>query len=105
MVQKAVFPAFNVKCFYNDTVFIADLYTSKANSYPMSNNDSSTGSDGGAFADWRFAMDATQHIGGGVDVPACYNLVSGQPADRITSGYSVMPPENFCSCAYKNYDP
>lgn len=86
---------------------MADLYTSKANSYPPmsnSNNDnSSTG--GGAFADWRFAMDATQHIGGGVDVPACYSLVNGQPADRITSGYTVMPSQNFCSCAYKNYDP
>lgn len=109
MVQKAVFPTFNVKCFYNDTVFIADLYTSKANSYPTSktnnNDNSSTGAPGGAFADWRFAMDAKQYIGGGVDVPACYSLVNGQPADHITSGYSVMPPENFCSCAYKNYDP
>lgn len=50
-------------------------------------------------------MDATQHIGGGVDVPACYTLNNGQPQDRVTSGYAVMPPEDFCSCAYKNYDP
>ena len=50
-------------------------------------------------------MDATLHIGGGVDVPACYAMNNGQPGGRVTSGYSVMPPEDFCSCAYKNYDP
>ena len=60
---------------------------------------------GGAFANWNFAVDATQDIGGGVDVPACYNLVNGQPRSRVTEGYDVMPAADFCSCAYKNYDP
>ena len=114
MVQKAVFPSFNVKCFYNDTVFMADLYTSKPKSYPNNSTGASAATTssvaaaaptGGAFADWGYAIDATQHIGGGVDVPACYTLENGQPGDRVTSGYSAMPPEDFCSCAYKNYDP
>ena len=60
---------------------------------------------GGAFANWNYAVDATQSIGGGVDVPACYNLVNGQPGSRVTTGYNVMPAADFCSCAYKNYDP
>ena len=62
---------------------------------------------GGDFADWKFAVDATLSIGGGEDVPACYNYNAnnGQLGSRITIGYSVMPAANFCSCAYKNYDP
>ena len=119
-VQKAVYPSFNVRCYYNDTLFTADLYTSKPNSYP--NNSTSAGATssaagaaatdgaagapaGGAFADWNYAVDATQSIGGGVDVPACYSLNNGQPGDRVTSGYTMMPAADFCSCAYKNYDP
>ena len=50
-------------------------------------------------------MDATQSIGGGVDVPACYTLNDREPGDRVTSGYNVMPAADFCTCAYKNYDP
>ena len=109
-VQKAVFPTFNVRCDYNDTQFTADLYTSKPKSYPSNSTSNATSSAagtpaGGAFADWNYAVDATQDIGGGVDVPACYDLVNGLPGDRVTSGYSVMPAADFCSCAYKNYDP
>ena len=119
-VQKSVFPSFNVECFYNDTLFMADLYTSKAKSYPPSAASSSSSSPSSTasattsasatpsatpFANWRFAVDATLHIGGGVDVPVCYAMNNGQPGARVTSGYSVMPSEDFCSCAYKNYDP
>ena len=100
---------------------MADLYTSKAKSYPPSASSSpspsslsstasaTTGASATPlatpFADWKFAVDATLHIGGGVDVPACYAMNDGQPGARVTSGYSVMPPEDFCSCVYKNYDP
>lgn len=112
-VIKAVFPSFSVRCDYNNTQFTADLYTGKPKSYPSNTtsaaSSSATGAAGapagGAFAEWDYAVDATQDIGGGVDVPACYNLVNGQPADRVTSGYTVMPAADFCSCAYKNYDP
>lgn len=115
-VQKAVYPAFNVKCDYNDTLFTADLYTNKPKSYPSNSTSasatssaasatSSAAATSGAFANWNYAVDATQAIGGGVDVPACYSLNNGQPGDRVTSGYDVMPAADFCSCAYKNYDP
>lgn len=57
------------------------------------------------FADWNFAVDATQSIGGGEDVPACYNTDNGILGSRVTSGYTVEPAADFCSCAYKNYDP
>ncbi|KAF6226514.1 hypothetical protein HO133_009380 [Letharia lupina] len=103
-VEKSVFPSFNVKCDYNDTLFTADLYTSKPKSYPSNSTgatSSAAGAAGGAFANWNYAVDATQSIGGGVDVPACYE----SNGDRVTSGYDVMPAADFCSCAYKNYDP
>lgn len=121
-VQKAVFPSFSVKCYYNDTHFTANMYTKKPKSYPQnfantSNKASATGAAatsgggaagapaGGAFANWNFAVDATQSIGGGVDVPVCYNMNNGQVGSRVTSGYTVQPAQDFCSCAYKNYDP
>ena len=119
-VQKVVFPSFSVKCFYNTTQFTADLYTRKAKSYPSNSTSASAttstsgaaetnGAPGapadGSFANWGFAVDATQSIGGGVDVPECYNLYNGQTGSRVTSGYSAEPAGDFCSCAYKNYNP
>jgi len=119
-VQKVVFPLFNVRCFYNTTQFTADLYTKKAKSYPSNSTSASAKSlpagaaepsgaagapAGGAFVDWNFAVDATQSIGGGEDVPECYNMNNGQTGSRVTSGYTVEPAGDFCSCAYKNYDP
>ena len=118
-VQKVVFPSFNVKCFYNDTQFSADMYTKKPKSYPPDSASPtssaieavSTTAVGpnpagtSAFSNWNFAVDATQSIGGGIDVPACYDWVDGQVGSRLTSGYTVQPAEDFCSCAYKNYDP
>lgn len=119
-VAKAVFPSFNVKCDYNDTQFTANLYTNKPKSYPGNSTSATPTSSaagaaatggaagapaGGAFANWNFAVDAEQSIGGGVDVPACYSLVDEEPGNRVTAGYDVMPAADFCSCAYKNYDP
>lgn len=120
-VRKNGFPSFNVKCFFNDTQFTANMYTKKPKSYPSNSASPSpsssavgavatgTGSagapSGGDFANWNFAVEARQSIGGGVDVPACYKWINGQVGSRITSGYTVEPAENFCSCAYKNYDP
>lgn len=119
--QRSVFPTGGVQCFYNNTQFTASMYTKKPKSYPSNSTSGSTTSSaapaaatgdgpagapaGGSFVNWNFAVDALQSIGGGVDVPACYNTNNGQTGSRITSGYTAQPAENFCSCAYKNYDP
>ena len=98
---------------------MADLYTNKPKSYPGNTTASASATSsaaaaaatgappaaGGAFADWNFAMDARQYISGGVDVPACYQYNNGQLGNRVTSGYTMMAAADFCSCAYKNYDP
>ena len=104
-------PSLNVICFFNDTQFTANMYTKKPKSYPSNSAIPSatavtTGtSAGGAFANWNFAVDVTASIGGGVDVPACYNFVNSQVGERIATGYTAQPAGDFCSCAYKNYDP
>ena len=38
-------------------------------------------------------------------MPACYNTDNGIVGSRVTDGYTVEPAVDFCSCAYKNYDP
>lgn len=121
IVRKSVFPTFSVRCDYNDTRFTADLYTSMPKSYPSNSSSSASATSsaatamatdgaagapaGGRFAEWKYAVDATQSVGGGVDVPACYTWQNGQVGSRVTTGYDAMPAADFCSCAYKNYDP
>ena len=115
-VQKVVFPTLSVKCYYNSTQFTADLYTKRQKSYPPSSAGGSatssattptaTGSGtGDTFVNWNFAVDATQSVEGGVDVPDCYNTNNGQVISKVTTGYTPKPAEDFCSCVYKNYDP
>ena len=104
-------------------MFSGDMYTKKPRSYPAGapqgssttssaaatpsstatasgDNDSSNSP---AFADWEFAVDATQSIGGGVDVPECFSWNNGVDGQRVTQGYTSQPMGSFCSCAYANY--
>ena len=114
-VQKIVYPtkSFTIKCFYNDTQFSANLYTKKLRTLPLNNAPSPSSSAAAAtatgtsasYADWKFATDATQSIGGGVDVPDCYRYSNGQTGEKITQGYQEQASTEFCSCAYKNFDP
>lgn len=115
-VPKVVYPSANIKCYYNETTFSGDLYTKKSKTYPAGSSSSSTTSSAATasstavgssnqplFADWGFAVDATQSIGGGVDVPECYTWNNGVDGDRVTTGYTSEPVGSFCSCAYANF--
>ena len=114
IVPKTVFPAssFSIQCFYNETQFSANLYTKKpktappvpaASSSAMANVAASSSTD---FAEWKFAVEATQSIGGGVDVPDCYRYDNnGKPVGKVTEGYAERAEGQFCSCAYKNDNP
>lgn len=117
-VPKTVYPSSNIKCYYNGTTFSGALYTNKPKTYPSdaasssstapaaSATSSTTASGGGPsqpFADWNFAVDAAQSIGGGVDVPECYAWNNGIDGARVTNGYTSEPMGSFCSCAYTNY--
>jgi len=92
------------------------MYTKKVKSYPpgaaaasaTSSNAPAAASGtslSSAFANWDYAVDATQSIGGGEDVPACYEYDNGIVGARVTDGYEPKPAQDFCACAYKNYDP
>ena len=120
-VPKSVFPTPNIKCYYNETTFSGDIYTKKPKTYPSggvaasssistapaatatSSTAASSGGSSQSYADWGFAVDAAQSIGGGVDVPECYNWANGVDGDRVTNGYTSEPVGSFCSCAYANY--
>lgn len=105
-------------CFYNTTIFKADLYTRLAKSYPPSpagTNSNSTAAtstgrgDGNSatagFDPWPYAVRIEETIAGGADVPACYKTVNGNIGDRTTNGLGAKPPDDVCSCLYKNWDP
>ena len=115
-VPKISYPSPNIKCYYNQTTFSGDLYTKKPKAYPSGAAASSstsaapsaaatnTNSDQDAqYADWGFAVDAAQSMGGGVDVPDCYNWNNGVDGSRVMAGYEIQPMSSFCSCAYANY--
>ncbi|MCJ1409114.1 hypothetical protein MMC19_003192 [Ptychographa xylographoides] len=100
-------------CQYNNTQFQASLYTHMASMYPpnatASASASSSGPDASAssngFTSWPYAVEVIQSIGGGVDVPSCYEVNNGNLGAPVTRGITPQPPSDFCSCTYKNYDP
>ena len=113
--QKIVYPtnSFAIKCFYNDTQFSADLYTRKPKTLPSGNTPSpsstpltitSTTGSNAAYVDWEFAVDARQSIGGGVDVPDCYEFDRNQIGAKLTQGFEEQSSSDFCNCAYTNYE-
>ena len=113
-VPKIVYPttSLSIKCFYNQTQFSGNLYTKKPKTAPSgaaaassTSTASAAASTGDAFAEWNFAVEATQSIGGGVDVPDCYQYNNGQTGARVTQGYEERDAGQFCSCAYKNDNP
>ena len=113
-VPKIVYPtaSVSIKCYYNETQLLGNLYTKK----PKTVSDPATGAGSASssvptssasapYGEWKFAVDATQSIGGGVDVPDCYQYENGQDGSRITQGYEQEPQGSFCSCAYTNANP
>ena len=123
-LQKVVFPKanFGVKCYYNSTLFAANLYTKKAkdnvptpsSSSRLFRRDPHAGpspldkrQDQGQFKEWDYAIDATQSIGGGTGVPDCYEYDGAKPDEvgkRVTKGYEGKTAGDFCSCVYGNWD-
>jgi len=117
-VDTFTVPQLGVHCFYNETILEASLYTRRSKTYPAAPSGSSSSSaaapssTGGAavvsndvFPLWQFAVEISQHIAGGADVPACYQMNNGQQGARITDGLVPQAASNRCSCGYKNFDP
>ena len=88
------------RCFYNRTTFEADMYTRKMAEDPPK-VPSKAVSD---WQNWPHAVEVMQSIGGGQDVPNCYELANGNIGARITTGLNPQPVEEQCQCIWKNYD-
>ncbi|MCJ1439338.1 hypothetical protein MMC27_008730 [Xylographa pallens] len=91
-------------CQFNNTQLQASLFTRIPSSYPSNSSASSTGNITGGFQPWPFAIQVSQSINGGVDVPACFEVINGNLGEPITNGLSAKSSQDFCSCVYKNYD-
>ena len=129
-LQKIVYPSasFNVKCFYNTTLFAANLYTKKKadavapatsssppllrrkesgwNIRPISDDTFLIPRQQQQFREYPYAVDATQSIGGGQGVPDCYEYDQKNPGGvgkRVTKGYESKNSGDFCSCGYENW--
>lgn len=104
-----VIPALGVQCFFADTVFEANLYTKRLQSYPKQSSTSgapsSENSSSIPFEDWKFAVDVTQSSGGGSTVPECYHVTNNVKGAKIMDGITPQATKDTCSCVYKNYDP
>ncbi|MCJ1339284.1 hypothetical protein MMC09_004573 [Bachmanniomyces sp. S44760] len=103
-------------CNFNSTIFSASLYTRQRNIYPANSTTSAsstssigpstpTSTSAGSIQPWPFAVEVSQSIGGGANVPQCFKVVNGNAGDRITDGLAPRSSQDICNCVYKNYDP
>ncbi|KAL8834335.1 MAG: hypothetical protein Q9170_003789 [Blastenia crenularia] len=108
--NKITFPSIGVKCFFNDTILVGNLYTKKSLNYPSSNTSTpstavaSTAESSNDFGPWPYAVDIQQSIGGDQTVPECFRMQDNQLGDRITDGIVPQSANSVCSCEYKNFD-
>lgn len=113
-VQKVVIPTIGVKCYYNETILEASLYTRRSKTYSAGSGTGSastltssgaavSSSDG--FPAWEFAIEATELVGGGSNVPECYQITNGQKGNRITQDLVPQAAGEMCNCVYRNFNP
>lgn len=113
--QKIVTPSYalNVRCYYNDTILEADLYTRLKQVYPdmtstravaSSTPTPSAVSFSGGQNLWPFAAEIKVSHGGGSDVPDCHTLTNGKLGPRLTEELHTRAPTDMCSCFYQNFN-
>ena len=84
----------NTICFFNSTTFDAYLYTKMDRTYPDSDTDAADDA-------WPFAVRIEEVVGGGQNVPNCYNT---QTWEQLEDGLDAQDPANLCSCLWRNYN-
>jgi len=75
-----------------------------ANTY-LSNSSSPLSDPASGIQLWPYAVEVIQSVGGGANVPACYEVHDGNLGARVTDGLVPQPSGQNCNCIYKNYDP
>ena len=94
-------------CWYNATRFEANLFTR------MSAGANDTASASGSappaptptngWQAWPYAVNVTQRIAGGDNVPNCYQLTNGVLGRPVTQGLAPKSASNICECGWKNF--
>ncbi|KAK3723212.1 hypothetical protein LTR37_001935 [Vermiconidia calcicola] len=88
------------ECFFNQTVFTANLYLSTPRTFPSGKLAMSTTL--GGYEQWPYAVEITQSAVGGTDVPNCYETVDGRLGTPIEE--LIPQPETAeCLCSYQNF--
>lgn len=91
-------------CLYNSTVLSATLYlsdNSPVKSYPGAALAGSASVSGG-YTPWPYAVEITESVAGGTDVPACYATTNGVLGAPIGS-FTPESSDAQCQCLYSNY--
>ncbi|MCJ1322719.1 hypothetical protein MMC15_008069 [Xylographa vitiligo] len=109
--NKVVIPSASIttdnsmaSCQFNDTQLQASLFTKIPSSYPSNSSVSNAGNVSGGFQSWPFAIQVSQIISGGINIPACFEVKNGNIGAPITNGIDIKSSRDICSCVYKNYD-
>ena len=97
-------------CWYNGTRFEGSLYTratANANASSMSTMSSAapmpTSTPSNGWSSWPGAVNVTQSIPGGNNVPNCYQLTDGVLGAPVTQGLGPKPASEVCACQWRNY--
>ena len=88
-------------CWFNQTSIEANIFTRK----PFEDTSSSLerrASSG--WEQWPFAVEVSQSIHGGEEVPNCYEMNNTNLGARITNGVEDQPSDAVCECEWKNFD-
>ena len=95
-------------CWYNQTRFEASLYTRMmpnvtADSPSGASSSAPTPSPTNGWQSWPFAVNVTQSIRGGRNVPNCYELMNGVLGAPVTRGLEPRPADQACACGWRNF--
>jgi hypothetical protein len=91
----------NAECFFNQTVFTANIYLTALRTFPA--GDTTASAAFGGYEQWPYAVEITMSAVGGDDVPNCYSTADGRKGEQITTGLIPQPDSANCICEYRNY--
>ena len=93
-------------CFFNGTIFHAELYTKKLKTYPPGSSSTALPtrqqSNADDFRPWPYAVRIEQSIKSGNNIPTCYKTRDGQLGEQLPKSSQTGPGKGTCRCLYRN---
>ena len=91
-------------CWFNATRFEGSLYTRRqTNASASESAPAPTPTATNGWQPWPGAVNVTQSIAGGENVPNCYQLVNGVMGAPVTQGLEPKPAADVCECGWRNF--